>query len=131
MYLFYVPRYLAQEYFNDGEVTEKVDVYAYGLVLLELITGRRAHDLQYSKEHQFMLDTIHALATVEPTRAYNHKIMGPQLASHQPQGLPDELHAMTYAASLCLQHDPHQRPPMSKVSPSCFHNSVMLLRTHG
>lgn len=112
-------------------MTEKVDVYAYGLVLLELITGRRAHDLQYSEKHQFMLDTIHALGAVEPTQAYNHKILAPQLASHQRQGLHDELHAMTYAASLCLQHDPHQRPPMSKVSPSCSHNSIMLLRTHG
>ncbi|XP_060199545.1 inactive protein kinase SELMODRAFT_444075-like isoform X2 [Lycium barbarum] len=39
-------RYLAPEYSNDGKVTEKVDVYAFGLVVLELITGRKTNDLQ-------------------------------------------------------------------------------------
>ncbi|XP_049362878.1 inactive protein kinase SELMODRAFT_444075-like isoform X2 [Solanum verrucosum] len=39
-------RYLAPEYSNDGKVTEKVDVYAFGLVVLELITGRKTTDLQ-------------------------------------------------------------------------------------
>ncbi|XP_015073821.1 inactive protein kinase SELMODRAFT_444075-like isoform X3 [Solanum pennellii] len=39
-------RYLAPEYSNDGKVTEKVDVYAFGLVVLELITGRKTTDSQ-------------------------------------------------------------------------------------
>ncbi|KAI3465028.1 hypothetical protein Pfo_021691 [Paulownia fortunei] len=109
--------YLAPEYFNDGKMTEKVDIYAYGLVLLELITGRRAHDLQYCMEHQFLVDNIHALAAIEPIHilAYKHQLLDPRLASCQPQGLPYELHAMGYAASLCLQQDPDLRPPMSKV----------------
>lgn len=109
--------YLAPEYFNDGEVTEKVDIYAFGLVLLELITGQRAQDLQYCMEHQFLQDNIHALAATEPIHilAYKHQLLDPRLAGSQLQGLPYELHAMGYAASLCLQQDPDLRPPMSKV----------------
>ncbi|KAG8377699.1 hypothetical protein BUALT_Bualt08G0059900 [Buddleja alternifolia] len=109
--------YLAPEYFNDGKMTDKVDIYAFGLILLELITGQRAHDLQYCIEHQFLLDNIHALAAIEPIHilAYKHQLLDPRLASFEPQGLPYELHAMGYAASLCLQQDPHLRPPMSKV----------------
>lgn len=32
--------YLAPEYFMYGKVSDKVDVYAFGVVLLELISGR-------------------------------------------------------------------------------------------
>lgn len=34
--------YLAPEYVMYGEVDEKIDVYSYGVVLLELITGKEA-----------------------------------------------------------------------------------------
>lgn len=33
--------YLAPEYFMYGKVSDKIDVYAFGVVLLELISGRK------------------------------------------------------------------------------------------
>lgn len=36
--------YLAPEYFQNGKLSDKTDVYAFGVVLLELITGRKALD---------------------------------------------------------------------------------------
>ncbi|XP_073052965.1 inactive protein kinase SELMODRAFT_444075-like isoform X2 [Primulina eburnea] len=109
--------YLASECFSDGKLTEKVDIYAFGLVLLELITGQRANDMQYFLEHQFLLDNIHALSAIEPIHilAYKHQLLDPHLGSYQIQGLPYELHAIGWAASLCLQQDPDLRPPMSKI----------------
>lgn len=37
-------RYMAPEYFMHGIINEKTDVFAYGVLLLELVTGRKAVD---------------------------------------------------------------------------------------
>lgn len=36
--------YFAPEYFMHGIVDEKIDVFSYGVLVLELITGRQALD---------------------------------------------------------------------------------------
>ncbi|XP_058003128.1 somatic embryogenesis receptor kinase 1-like isoform X2 [Hevea brasiliensis] len=37
--------HIAPEYLSNGRCSEKIDVYAYGIMLLELITGQKAFDL--------------------------------------------------------------------------------------
>ncbi|XP_059636557.1 inactive protein kinase SELMODRAFT_444075-like isoform X2 [Cornus florida] len=109
--------YLAPEYFHGGKITEKVDIYAFGLVLLELITNQKTSDLQSYEGQLFLTENFSAFAPLEPRYllANNHQLLDPAAASGQLHNLSHELQAIARAASLCLQQDPDCRPPMSKI----------------
>ncbi|ERN13669.1 hypothetical protein AMTR_s00049p00122050 [Amborella trichopoda] len=50
--------YLAPEYTKTGQITEKADVYAFGVLLLELLTGQRAIDLSRKVGQQYLPDWV-------------------------------------------------------------------------
>lgn len=50
-------RYLAPEYFMHGLVDEKTDVFAFGVLLLEIVSGRKPVD----GSHQSLLSWVSAL----------------------------------------------------------------------
>ncbi|XVE69971.1 hypothetical protein DITRI_Ditri10aG0033900 [Diplodiscus trichospermus] len=109
--------YLAPEYLDGGRITQKVDVYAFGVVLLELMTGQKISDLQFNRGQNFLSDWFHPLAALDSNQIMTniYQLLDPCLASSKVQDYTHQLHAMGRAAFLCLNHDPESRPPMSKV----------------
>ncbi|KAK7259278.1 hypothetical protein RIF29_24880 [Crotalaria pallida] len=96
--------YFAPEYLTHGKVGEKNDVYSYGIVLLEIITGRRALDhLQQSIMlwAKPLLDTNNIKNLVDPSLGddYDRK----------------EMDRVVLTASLCVEQSPLLRPRMSQV----------------
>lgn len=96
--------YLAPEYFMHGIVDEKTDVFAFGILLLELITGRKP------------------IETSQPSlviwaKPFLESLNYEELADAQLYGAydPQEMQCMTMAAALCTQQSPLCRPSMSQV----------------
>ncbi|KAL5714372.1 non-specific serine/threonine protein kinase [Ranunculus cassubicifolius] len=93
--------YLAPEYFMHGIIDEKTDVFAFGVLLLELITGRRAVDstrlslVLWAKPH---LDTINIKELVDPRLGDAYDVV--------------EMKNMITTASICIHHLSPKRPDM-------------------
>ncbi|KAH9604675.1 hypothetical protein KSS87_023684 [Heliosperma pusillum] len=102
--------YIAPEYIDGGIITEKVDVYAFGVVLMELITGKRIKDLQQDKELSSMTQIFDPLDTLQ-----GNLNLKPGYSSKESQDMPYEIEVMGHAACMCLRRNPECRPTMSKV----------------
>ncbi|KAL4589539.1 hypothetical protein LXL04_002447 [Taraxacum kok-saghyz] len=100
--------YLAPEYAQSGEITEKADVYSFGVVLIELITGRKAVDINRPKGQQYLTEWARPLLE----EAAISELIDPRLKDGY---LETEVRCMVHCASLCIRRDPHSRPRMSQV----------------
>ncbi|GAB2246790.1 hypothetical protein Droror1_Dr00006672 [Drosera rotundifolia] len=110
--------YVAPENFGSGaNITEKVDVYAFGAVLVELITGLRFKDPQCQKRWRTLAPLLDPLAAFEAKHAFADysKSLSPGFPLNELRDFPQEIQLMGRAASLCLQRDPECRPSMSKI----------------
>ncbi|XP_058074070.1 inactive protein kinase SELMODRAFT_444075-like [Magnolia sinica] len=100
--------YLAPEYAQSGQITEKADVYSFGVVLIELVTGRKAVDINRPKGQQCLTEWARPLLEEYAI----DELVDPQLGNCY---LENEVYCMLHAASLCIRRDPHSRPRMSQV----------------
>lgn len=56
--------HIAPEYLSTGKSSEKTDVFGYGVMLLELVTGQRAIDLSRLQEEDDVLLLDHVIPLV-------------------------------------------------------------------
>uniref|UniRef100_A0A804P691 Protein kinase domain-containing protein n=1 Tax=Zea mays TaxID=4577 RepID=A0A804P691_MAIZE len=100
--------YMAPEYFSHGEVNEKIDVYAFGVVLLEIVSGRRPITPGSAKGQESLVGWAKPLLS---SGGIKH-LVDPFLGNDYDC---DEMERMTLAASLCTRTSWHSRPEMSLV----------------
>ncbi|KAM2944887.1 hypothetical protein COP2_027869 [Malus domestica] len=107
-----VPKgYMAPEYIEYGLVTPAIDIYAFGVVMLELVTG---------KEAVFLQDGVEVLLSDTSSRT-----MGGENAEAQPDGLIDPNFNVEHCAEFtvrmiklsleCLAQEPENRPRIHQV----------------
>ncbi|KAK8966936.1 putative receptor-like protein kinase [Platanthera guangdongensis] len=101
--------YAAPEYIQTGHLTVKSDIWSYGVVLYELITGRRPMDRNRPKGEQKLLEWIKPYMT--DVKKF-HLIIDPRI-----EGSFSLKSAMKLAAvaNRCLVRQPKLRPKMPEV----------------
>ncbi|XP_022716080.1 probable serine/threonine-protein kinase PBL23 [Durio zibethinus] len=101
--------YCAPEYAMTGKLTTKSDVYSFGVVFLELISGRRAIDIERPTEEQNLV------AWAEPLFKDRQKFMlmaDPLLEGNCPE---KGLYQALAVAAMCLQEEADSRPLIGDV----------------
>ncbi|KAL3634310.1 Receptor-like kinase tmk4 [Castilleja foliolosa] len=99
--------YLAPEYAATGRVTTKVDVYAFGVVLMEIITGRKALDETLPDERSHLVTWFRrVLVNKDNLQKSIDQILDPDDETYESICKVAEL------AGHCTAREPYQRPDM-------------------
>ncbi|KAI4376407.1 hypothetical protein MLD38_014174 [Melastoma candidum] len=101
--------YTAPEYAIRGELSEKADIYSFGVLTLEIISCRRNTDLSLPSEMQYLPE--YAWKLFEKSKAI--ELIDPKM-KEDGFSKKEVLQAM-HVAFLCLQPQPELRPRMSQV----------------
>ncbi|MBA0750712.1 hypothetical protein Gogos_002103 [Gossypium gossypioides] len=96
--------YLAPEYFMHGIVDEKIDVFSFGVLLLEIITGRRPVD---SSKKNLLLWAKPLMESGNITELADPKLEG--------KYDEDQMHRSVLTACYCVRQSAVWRPSMSEV----------------
>ncbi|KAG5024817.1 hypothetical protein JHK82_020721 [Glycine max] len=102
--------HIAPEYMTTGRSSEKTDVFGYGMMLLELITGQRAFDLARlaRDEDAMLLEWVKVLVKDKKLET----LLDPNLLGNR---YIEEVEELIQVALICTQKSPYERPKMSEV----------------
>ncbi|XP_047969615.1 probable serine/threonine-protein kinase PBL5 [Salvia hispanica] len=100
--------YCAPDYAMTGQLNFKSDIYSFGVVLLEILTGRRAVDYTKSGPGQNLVDWARPLFKGKRF----HEMADPALEGHYPvRGLYQAL----AISAMCIQEQPNVRPNIGDI----------------
>lgn len=104
--------YMAPEYAVLGHLSVKLDVYSFGVLVLEIVSGRRSTDLLESMEHEEESNTLLSYVWSNWSRGTLLEVMDPTLDGEAPES---ETLRCIHIALLCVQANPADRPTMLDV----------------
>eukprot|EP01018_Ginkgo_biloba_P008799 Gb_41208 [translate_table: standard] len=101
--------YVAPEYIVHGQLTEKADIFSFGVLVLEIISGRKNNQLTMSEDMQSDLLPL-------MWRHFREETIASMIDSNLEEiKEKEETLRVVQVALLCTQASATLRPPMSKV----------------
>ncbi|XP_073041174.1 probable serine/threonine-protein kinase PBL7 [Primulina eburnea] len=101
--------YLAPEYFQHGKVSDKTDLYSFGIVLLELITGSKPIELKRGQGEENMVLWAKPLLQQRDFE----KFLDPRLKYAKKN--MNQISRMVCAANSCLSNEESRRPEINEI----------------
>lgn len=110
--------YMAPEWVLNLPITSKVDVYSYGIVVLEMVTGRRSasmaiHGTDGIGERQSLVAWVKGkMNGATAVASWMKEILDPSMEGEYDMG---EMEILVAVALQCVELDKDERPTMSHV----------------
>lgn len=103
--------YMAPEYLENGMISPKLDVYSFGILMLEILTGKAVSSL-YEGANTDLSDVLIPILHVEDGKESLSNFMDSSLQGNYP---PDLAIFMARLIDSCIEKDPSSRPNMDKI----------------
>ncbi|CAN7019983.1 unnamed protein product [Brassica rapa subsp. trilocularis] len=104
--------YLAPEYASSGKLTDRSDVFSFGVVLLELITGRKPVDTSQPLGEESLVEWARPRLIEAIEKGDISEVVDPRLEKHY---IEEEVYRMIETAASCVRHSALKRPRMVQV----------------
>ncbi|EEF29923.1 Protein kinase APK1B, chloroplast precursor, putative [Ricinus communis] len=103
--------YLAPEYFQHGKVSDKTDVYAFGVVLLELITGRKPIEAKRPSGEENLV--LWAKPLLQKGKGAVEELLDPRIKCTLKK--TTQITQMIQAAAACVSNEESRRPGIDEI----------------
>ncbi|XP_019185433.1 PREDICTED: cysteine-rich receptor-like protein kinase 2 [Ipomoea nil] len=114
--------YTAPEYAIHGHLSEKVDIYSFGIVILEIISGRRSSDIKIEPVTEYLLEQAWKLYENDQ----HLRLVDNNLDSNEYEA--EEVKRMLEIALVCTQSPSNIRPSMSELVVMLSSNDASIIQ---